>query len=300
MLQALSCDRTRFSGVLLDKVDKFPIVHKKEIEEAAMKAGIRLGDSSSHKDAFAVTFVNGLCNAEEALLSLFYAVIKNDKFMIAGGSAGDNLCFKTTYVSLNGKTVSDGAAILFVKTSLPFFILKENIFKSTGRKFRITDADPKKRKILRLNGMIPKECYIQALGCSEKEANEAILSHPFGRVFGGQMFISSIASFNLDGTMNMYSRVLPNATVELMELVDIEENIKESLETIKAKIAQPKCVILINCILRTLIFKKLNLFGKVLRLYDDYGIKVAGFSSYGEQVGRINSNQTALYISIGG
>lgn len=76
VLTALSCSRTRFSGIALDGVDKFPIVHKQELEDAARKIGIKCADPMSHKDAFAITFVNGLCNAEEALLSFFYSVIK--------------------------------------------------------------------------------------------------------------------------------------------------------------------------------------------------------------------------------
>lgn len=35
VLTAISCDRTKFSGVVFDGVDKFPIVHKKELEDAA-------------------------------------------------------------------------------------------------------------------------------------------------------------------------------------------------------------------------------------------------------------------------
>src|SRR5574344_1210530 len=72
VLTALSCSKTKFSGVLLSGVDKFPITQRADIERAAEKCGIRINNSLSHKDAFALTFVNGLCNAEEALLSLFY------------------------------------------------------------------------------------------------------------------------------------------------------------------------------------------------------------------------------------
>ncbi|MDD7699149.1 MAG: hypothetical protein PUJ61_07335 [Spirochaetia bacterium] len=50
--------RTRFSGIALDGVDKFPIVHKQELEDAARKIGIKCADPMSHKDAFAITFVN--------------------------------------------------------------------------------------------------------------------------------------------------------------------------------------------------------------------------------------------------
>ena len=299
VLTALSCSRTRFSGIALDGVDKFPIVHKQELEDAARKIGIKCADPMSHKDAFAITFVNGLCNAEEALLSFFYSVIKNDNFMIAGGSAGDDLKFQKTFASYNGTVVSDGAVILFVKTPLPFFIQKENIFKPTGSRTKITQADTRIRKIISLDGMNPRTRYAQLLGIPESKAGDAALTNPFGRVFGGHTFISSIAGFNDDGTINMYSRVLTNSTVEIMELVPIEEKIEDSLNTALKEIPQPKCIILINCILRTIIFQQQNLCQKICSLYSSHGLKFAGFSSYGEQIGRINSNQTLVNIIIG-
>ncbi|WP_296013018.1 FIST N-terminal domain-containing protein [uncultured Treponema sp.] len=299
VLTALSCDRTKFSGVVFDGVDKFPIVHKKELEDAAAKIGIRCADSTSHRNAFAITFVNGLCNAEEALLSFFYAVIKNDDFMIAGGSAGDYLKFKRTFVSCNGKVVSDGAAILFVKTPLPFFIQKENIFKPSGKRTKITQADTYIRKIISLDGINPRRRYAELLGIPESKADSAALTNPFGRVFGGHTFISSIAGFNPDGTINMYSRVLANSTVELMELVPIREKIEESLNSALKEIPHPGCIILVNCILRTIIFQQQGICDQICRLYDSHGLDFAGFSSYGEQIGRINSNQTLVSIIIG-
>ena len=299
VLTALSCSRTRFSGIALDGVDKFPIVHKQELEDAARKIGIKCADPMSHKDAFAITFVNGLCNAEEALLSFFYSVIKNDNFMIAGGSAGDDLKFQKTFASYNGTVVSDGAVILFVKTPLPFFIQKENIFKPTGSRTKITQADTRIRKIISLDGMNPRTRYAQLLGIPESKAGDAALTNPFGRVFGGHTFISSIAGFNDDGTINMYSRVLTNSTVEIMELIPIEEKIEDSLNTALKEIPHPKCIILINCILRTIIFQQQNLCQKICSLYSSHGLKFAGFSSYGEQIGRINSNQTLVNIIIG-
>ncbi|MCI6799068.1 MAG: hypothetical protein MR970_06375 [Spirochaetia bacterium] len=70
--------------------------------------------------------------------------------------------------------------------------------------------------------MNPRTRYAQLLGIPESKAGDAALTNPFGRVFGGHTFISSIAGFNDDGTINMYSRVLTNSTVEIMELVPIE------------------------------------------------------------------------------
>ena len=173
-------------------------------------------DSMSHKDAFAITFVNGLCNAEEALLSFFYSVIKNDNFMIAGGSAGDDLKFQKTFASYNGTIVSDGAVILFVKTPLPFFIQKENIFKPTGSRTKITQADTRIRKIISLDGMNPRTRYAQLLGIPESKAGDAALTNPFGRVFGGHTFISQSAGTSLSGHAHSAPFTYPPSTQALV------------------------------------------------------------------------------------
>lgn len=208
--------------------------------------------------------------------------------MIAGGSAGDDLKFQKTFASYNGTVVSDGAVILFVKTPLPFFIQKENIFKPTGRRTKITQADTRIRKIISLDGMNPRTRYAKLLGIPESKVGDAALTNPFGRVFGGHTSISSIAGFNDDGTINMYSRVLTNSTVEIIELIPIEEKIEDSINTTLKEIPHPKSTIVINCILRTIIFQQQNLCQKICSLYSSHGLNFAGFSSYGEQIGRIN------------
>lgn len=299
VLTALTCNKTRFSGVIVEDVDKFPIIHKSEIESAITRCGIQIGSSSSHKDAFAITFVNGLCNAEEALLSLFYAIIKNDQFTIAGGSAGDDLKFKQTYVSYNGNTTSNGAVVLFVKTQCAFDIYKENIFKPSGKRIAITKADTYTRRIYQIDGKNAKQYYADCLNLPESSIENAILDHPFGRVFGGNMFISSLASFNGDGSINMYSRVLQNSSVELLDPENPTEIAEETCSILKEKIKNPGCVLIINCILRTISFEQKNLCSKMTELYKRTFPTFCGFSSYGEQIGRINSNQTFVSVIIG-
>lgn len=97
----------------------------------------------------------------------------------------------------------------------------------------------------------------------------------------------------------MYSRVLANSTVELMELVPIKEKIEESLNSALREIPHPGCIILVNCILRTIIFQQQGICDQICKLYGSHGLDFAGFSSYGEQIGRINSNQTLVSIIIG-
>lgn len=299
VLTTICCNKTKFSGVILDGVDKFPIVHKNAIEAAMAKNGIRPGDPESHKKSFAINFVNGLCNAEEAFLSLFYAIVGNDKFVVAGGSAGDDLKFQQTYVSYNGVTVSDGCALLFVTTELKFDIRKENIYKPCGKSIKITDADTKTRRVITINGRPAKPEYAAAIGVPVSQLDSAVLDHPFGRVFGDYIYISSIAGFNNDNTVNMYCRILKDSEVDLLVPDDWEAMGKATCKDIREAIPRPQFVLFINCILRTIYFGNLKAYEKITQNYNSQFPVWCGFSSYGEQFGQINSNQTLVSIVIG-
>ena len=72
VVTTLTDSSTRVSGVIIDDTDQFPIIHKSKIENAARAAGINMHRNGANKDCFALTFINGLCNVEEATLALFH------------------------------------------------------------------------------------------------------------------------------------------------------------------------------------------------------------------------------------
>ena len=269
-----------------------------QLEDAAKKIGIYPGSPDSHKETFAFAFVNGLCNAEESLTALFYAVIKNENFILAGGSAGDDLQFKTTYVSYNGEVTTEGAVILFVRTQCKFDIRKENLFTPSGKLMKITEADTHTRRIISIDGEVPKKRYAEVLGISEQNVGDALLVNPFGRRLYDDIYISSIASFNDDGTMNMYCKVTPGSFVELLKEGDISAIAERTCQGINRHIPKPGAVILVNCILRTIYFNQKSLAKSILERFDRTFPTYCGFSSYGEQLGRFNCNQTLVSIVI--
>ena len=298
VVTTISDSSTKVSGVVIDDTDQFPIVHKAKIEDAARKVGISLHRTGANKDCFALTFINGLCNAEESSLALLNAVIGDREFVIAGGSAGDDLQFKQTYVSYNGEVVSHGAAVLFFKTQKKFIIKRENIFTPSGKRLRLSDVNIETRTVNTINKQNPKRMYAQALGISESEASKAVLSHPMGRSYGDDVFISSIANFNANGSIAMYCRVLPNSEVELMNPLDAVAIAEKTGREFQHEIANPGCVILINCILRTIGFEQQHLTGKIAEAWQKYFPAFCGFSSYGEQKDHLNFNQTLLALVI--
>ena len=291
--------RSRFKGVLIDNANQFPAVHRNDIIQAASSVGIQLSSPEIHRDSFAISLICGLKNAEEGTLSLLYALINDPDFLVCGGTAGDDLAFKATFVSCNGICSDCAAVILFVKTQSPFVIYKENIFKKSGKTVRLTDVQHETYLVKRIDNQSPRQRYAEVLGISESAVNDAILDHPFGRSFGDSVFIASLVQFHQDGSLNTYARVIQDSIQEILEPMDTLAITEETCKSILEKIPRPSCVILFNCILRTLGFDKKHQKEAVASIWSRYFPHFSGFSTYGEQFGHVNSNQTLVALVIG-
>ncbi len=299
VLNALSDPQTSFSAVLVDEANKFPIISKNKIISAAKNIGLNLSQTSIHNDAFAISLICGLKNIEEGFLSMFYSLVNDKEFLVCGGTAGDDLKFKATYVSANGECSDSGAVLLFVKTSRPFQIYKENIFQKSGNSVRLTDVQHETHVVTTIDDMNPRKRYAQILGIPESAANDAILDHPFGRTFGDNVFIASLVSFDANGILTTYARVIQDSVQEILNPMDPLAITEETCQKITQVIPHPKCVILFNCILRTIGFGNKNLQEPVNAIWKKYFPVYSGFSTYGEQFGHINSNQTLVALVMG-
>ena len=295
----MSDTRTRVKGVLVENGSKYPVANKTDIEQALSSAGISCGDQNSHRSAFAIAFINGVFNAEETILSNFYSIIQNDKFALAGGTAGFTGTEAKTFVSYNGKTTQDGAAFLFVKTSCKFDIRQEDIFNPTGKTLYVTQSDTINRTIFKLNGQSAKSVYANYLGVSESQAEGMTFENPFGRHINGSIHIAALAGFASDGSCSLFARVVPNSTLELMHIGDPVEKCDETCSGIKSVVPNPKFALMMTCITRTLAFDRMNIDGTIIRKYQQTFPTFCGFSCYGEQIGRVHCNQTLVTVVMG-
>lgn len=163
----------------------------------------------------------------------------------------------------------------------------------------LTSVNPLTREVFSIDGKNPRKRYAEILGISESNVDGAILDHPFGRVFGENIFIASLVQFDATGKLDMYARVLQGSEQEILEPMDLNAITEKSCQELRQKIPNPGCIILFNCILRTLGFKKKNQTQTVTSIWNKYFPVYSGFSTYGEQYGHINSNQTLVALVIG-
>lgn len=299
VLTTMSDLNTRVKGVLIEKGSRYPAAFKYDIEKALNDCGIRPGDFLAHKSAFAITFINGVFNAEESILSNFYSIIKNDDFKLAGGTAGFTGNEAKTFVSYNGESTQDGAVMLFVKTACRFDIRQEDIFNPVGKTVFVTESDTVNRKIYRLNNRPAKQVYAEQLGVSESAAEGMTFENPFGRHINGSIHIAALAGFGADRSIMTFARIVPNSTLELMHIDNAEKKCDETCEGILSSVKNPKFVLMMTCITRTMYFERAHLSEKIINKYRNAFPVFCGFSCYGEQIGRVHCNQTLVTVTIG-
>lgn len=142
----------QISTVLMNDISKYPIFSRNDLISSAKHIGINLNSQSLEKEGLALVFPNGLIAAEEKMLSIVNSIFPHEGFPVFGATAGDDAKFIETFVSLNGEVSSKGGVVIFMKPTVDFVMLKENIFTSTGKSMKITKADTEQRVVYELDG----------------------------------------------------------------------------------------------------------------------------------------------------
>lgn len=286
------------SPVLIDNINKYPIIHKAKIEQALNECKIDLAEEDFHTHSFALTFINGLLNLEEYFLSMVYGIVGNRNFRLIGATAGDDHRYLETKVSLNGTISTHGAVIIFINTKKRFKLYKENLFKPTGHKLHITKCDMQNRKILEINHKPPLTAYAEELGVSSTTLIERMYDHPLGRTFGHDMYITSLDAFNADKTLNMHTRVINNSILDVLMPDDFVSICENSCKKIKKDFGRPGFLLFFNCICNTLSYERWHCCDSISTICNQYFDHYCGLSSYGEQINQIHVSQTMLVLAM--
>ena len=172
-------------------IAQYPIFERQKLVNSAKQLGIQLQSKNIENEGLAFVFPVGLHAGEEKMLSVINSIFEHDGFPIFGGTAGDDAKFEATYVSVNGETTSTGGAVIFMKPTVDFYIIKENNFESTGKKVKITKADPEKRIVYEMDGRPAAEVYAKALDIPVKTLAQHWSLYPLGRKFNNEFYNAS-------------------------------------------------------------------------------------------------------------
>lgn len=280
-----------------------------DVVEDAAYAVVPLDKPSGLSDAFAVfekhfgsplaamdvhryagiVLVDGLSGAEEKLME---ELGDRTDLIFVGGSAGDDLKFKSTRVFADGRDFGGAALLLLMRLPKGFDILKTQSFHSTGKRLVATSVDMAARMVIELNGRPALEAYAEAVGMPASQAAAVFMKHPLGLMVGDEPFVRSPRGVE-GSSILFYCQIREGMELELLDAEDIVGDTRRALEAKRKELGSIAGLIDFHCILRTL-----QLRGE--QRCDSYGsiftdVPAVGFSTYGEQfLGHINQTSTML------
>ena len=268
---------------------------KKQVDKAFESFGRYYNIPASQlspEEYVGIVLIDGLSLQEEKINERI-GDLTNVTFI--GGSAGDDLAFKKTYVYANGKTYFNAAVLVLIKSKVKFSFLKTQSFKPTQKKAVVTKADESQRKVIGINNKPATEAYAELLDIPEEKVADAFFSHPVGLVFDENVFVRSPQrTENKD--IYFYCSIKEGMELSILDSSDIVKVTQEELDQKVKEMGSVSAIINFNCILRTLELKdkkQTDSYGAIFK-----SIPTIGFSTYGESyIGHINQTATMLLFN---
>lgn len=292
---SIAADDFEVAPYLIKDIKQKALFAKDDLLSEAGKIGL----TPDSTDGFILTLIDSSQAAEEKILTLLCNTFP--KLNLVGGSAADE-DFKETLVSVNGETMENAAAIVFVRTSHEILFYKENIYTPTHIQLEVTSANIQKREVLELNGKPAAEEYARILGIDldylRDNFRDVFFENPLGRTFGEDIWITAPTAIVDDKAIAFASLILPRTMVKLLKPIDAVAEAAKTVQTVKQKLPNCKGAILFNCLLRYLQFKKDNQREVIAQEYAKLG-PICGFNTHGEQLQRHHMNQTLTLIAFG-
>jgi hypothetical protein len=234
--------------------------------------------------------VDGLQSAEEKLM-MTIGDLTNISFI--GGSAGDDLAFKKTFVYAGGKSYTDAAVLAVLKLKKGFDIIKTQSFLAMNKTLTATKVDEADRIVLEFDGRPAVEAYAAALGINAAEVADNFMKHPLGLLTGaGEPYVRSPQQVK-GSALAFFCAIKEGMELSVLESTDIIADTQKAITGVLSSSGSAVGMINFNCILRTLELEQKNqteAYGKIFS-----PIPTVGFSTYGEEyIGHINQTATIL------
>jgi hypothetical protein len=279
------------------------IDHKNE--EKSIDAAFFSFEEYFHENAYTMDtaryagliLIDGVSMKEERIMDL---IGNRTNVIFVGGSAGDDMRFKETHVSANGKTYIDSTVLLMLKLNdnAEFGVIKTQSFKALDKTLTANKVIEKSREVIEFNNKPAAVAYAEALGLSSADnLSQYFMTNPVGLLKGeNDIYIRSPQMIN--GTsMKFYCNILEGMEVRLLDSTNIIEDTKNALEDKIRELGKIDGIIDFDCIERTLVIEKSNLKKQYGEIFKD--IPAIGFSTYGEQyIGHINQTATMLVFKL--
>ncbi|HEX2872449.1 MAG TPA: FIST N-terminal domain-containing protein [Polyangiaceae bacterium] len=252
--------------------------------------------NSPSKRGFGLLLLDGLANAEELVTATLYESLGD--VPIVGGSAGDDLCNRATFV-FDGERFRSGAGVFVLcETSLPFATFKVQHVAPGEAQIVVTEADAERRLVLELNGKPAAAEYARLLGVPASELTPALCGeHPLVLSLGDEHFVRAVRTVNADGSLTFSCAIETGLILSLGTPLDPMTSLAAGLARTEQRVASPELVLAFDCVTRRLELERRGQLQTVSAYLAARG--VVGCCTYGEQFDSFHMNQTLTGVAIG-
>jgi len=282
---------------LIPALSAFQMSRGHEAAEAVMATLLcRSGAAVDPETTFAMLLSDGMSTNEEALVASIHGRMGN--IPLLGGSAGDDLRLKQTFVYHEGHFHPDAALLTLIRTRYPFRLYRCQHFTGSDTRMVVTQADLAARVVAEINAEPAGQEYARIAGLDVASLTPLLFAEfPVMVRVGGDYHVRSIQSMNGDGSLTFFCAIDEGVVLTLARREDIVANLEAFFEGVRRDMGRPQLVIGFDCILRSLeaeTRQAKHLLSRILSANN-----VIGFSTYGEQFGAMHVNQTFTAVVIG-
>lgn len=287
----------RLNAICFDDLDRFDgataTQRVRELVAEANESARDLGASIHHA---AIFLVDGLSHREEMVTLAIQDAL--GEVPLIGGSSGDQLEFRETFVYCDGRFRRDAALVAVLSTPRPLKVFRAQHHLPGVEKMVITAADPIARIVYEINAEPAAAEYARMIGCRVEDLGlEAFAAHPPMVRAGGEYYVRSIQSANSDGSLTFYCAIDEGVVLTLGECGDIIGGLDALFDTLDDDVRGLDRVLTFDCVLNSVEIRQRQLRSAVSRLYAERG--AVGFNTYGEQYHALHVNQTISGLAIG-
>lgn len=291
--------RRDFAAVVerMDNVSGFEIGDAKPVARRALdRAEAASADLGPGARPIGIFLVDGLCVREELMVSALYDALGD--VPLIGGSAGDDLEFKKTWVLHEGRFHEDAALLIMLSTTRPFQVFRNQHFVHTDKKMVVTQADPARRIVTEINAEPAAKEYARLVGLEGEPLTQMIFAaHPVVVRTGGEYYVRAIQKLNDDESLTFFCAIDEGIVLTVAEGVDIVQNLEDLFQRLTAEMGPPDLVLGFDCVFRSLEIEQKQLKQVVSGVLARHN--VVGFCTYGEQYNAMHVNQTFTGLAIG-
>lgn len=243
---------------------------------------------------FAFLIVDGLSIREDELTSALASGL--GPVPLFGGSAGDGTRFKETFILWRGEVMQNAAVLTMIRTDCPVRVFNLDHLVPTGVRMVVTEADPARRIVRRINAEPAAREYARLLGKDPAQLTTfTFAAHPVVVRIGGRHHVRAIQQVADNGDLVFFSAIDEGLVLTLAEPQDMVAHLERELSALSQG-AAPQAILACDCILRRMEALEKQKSGAVSALLKQN--RVVGFSTYGEQLNAMHVNQTMTGVAI--